>query len=125
MLISNQLLSFIFFSLGTFFISIIMILISYFLGGKSESISKNIPFESGISSADHICLKFSIKFYLIAIFFVIFDVESLYLYIWTVSIKEVGWIGFIQIIIYIFIMLISLLYIIKSNLMNWTKKNIL
>ncbi|MBZ2279957.1 NADH-quinone oxidoreductase subunit A, partial [Buchnera aphidicola] len=71
------------------------------------------PFESGIVSVGDTYLNFSVKFYLIAIFFVIFDVESLYLYAWSISIRELGWIGFIEATIFIGSLLVGLLYLVK------------
>ena len=81
---------------------------SFFLGGKSLSRYKDTPFESGIVPVGDTSLHFSVKFYLIAMFFVIFDVEALYLYIWSVSIIETGWTGFIEAFIFILFILLSL-----------------
>lgn len=57
---------------------------------------KNVPFESGIDSVGSARLRLSAKFYLVAMFFVIFDVEALYLFAWSTSIRESGWVGFVE-----------------------------
>ncbi|QCI16987.1 NADH-quinone oxidoreductase subunit A [Buchnera aphidicola (Aphis helianthi)] len=110
---------FIFFSL---IFCLFMLFTSSLLGGKSSSRYKHTPFESGIAPVGDTYLHFSIKFYLVAMFFVIFDVEALYLYIWSISIVESGWIGFIEAFIFILFLLLSLFYLIRIKALNWTHK---
>ncbi|WP_367674539.1 NADH-quinone oxidoreductase subunit A [Buchnera aphidicola] len=112
---------FIFFS---FLICFIMLLGGWLLGGRSISRSKNIPFESGAIAYGSANLRFSIQFYLLSILFVIFDIESLYLYTWSVNIKIIGWLGFCEVFIFIFTLLLSLIYIINEKIFEWgVKKN--
>lgn len=92
-----------------------MLLCGYLLGGRSYARAKNIPFESGIIAVGNARTPFSIKFYLIAIAFVIFDVEGVYLYIWSISVREAGWLGFIEVLIFIFVLLISLIYLLRTK----------
>ncbi|WP_246225718.1 NADH-quinone oxidoreductase subunit A [Enterobacteriaceae endosymbiont of Donacia crassipes] len=101
-----------------------MILISFFLGGRSSNLDKQIPFESGVMSYGNSQIKIHIKFYLIAIFFIIFDVESLYLYLWSLSIKKIGLEGFIEGILFILTILITLFYLFKTNILNSKYRNI-
>ncbi|WP_340147450.1 NADH-quinone oxidoreductase subunit A [Buchnera aphidicola] len=115
--------TFLFFIFFTFLFSFFILFISYFLGGISSNIKKNIPFESGAPDTGGVNLSISIKFYLIAIFFVIFDVESLYLYLYSISIQENGWIGFIETFFFIFMIFISLFYIFKVNDFIWKKQS--
>lgn len=117
-------LELIFFIILALFLCSLILIISYFLGGKSYGRNKNTAFESGIISTGNAHIKFSTKFYLIAIFFVIFDVESIYLYIWSICIRESGWIGFIEATIFVFMLLIGLAYIINLNILNWSKKQL-
>lgn len=100
-----------------------MLSCGYFLGGRSSSRSKNVPFESGIKSIGNARIQFSIKFYLIAMFFVIFDVEGIYVYAWAVSVRDVGWIGFSEIFIFIFILLVSLVYLIRIGMFDWIEQS--
>ncbi|QFQ32890.1 NADH-quinone oxidoreductase subunit A [Buchnera aphidicola (Aphis fabae)] len=99
-----------------------MLFASSVLGGKSLSRYKHTPFESGIDPVGDTSLHFSIKFYLVAMFFVIFDVESLYLYVWSVSIIETAWKGFIEAFIFILFLLLSLFYLIRIKALNWVHK---
>ncbi len=78
------------------------------------------PFESGIDSVGSARLRLSAKFYLVAMFFVIFDVEALYLYAWSTSIRESGWVGFIEAAIFIFVLLAGLVYLVRIGALDWT-----
>lgn len=99
-----------------------MLLCGYLLGGRSNSRFKNVPFESGVVSLGNARTRFSVRFYLIAAVFVIFDAEGIYLYIWSVSIRETGWIGFVEAFIFMLVLLVSLLYVIRVGLFNWISK---
>ncbi|NYY80451.1 NADH-quinone oxidoreductase subunit NuoA [Raoultella planticola] len=82
--------------------------------------SKNTPFESGIDSVGSARLRLSAKFYLVAMFFVIFDVEALYLYAWSTSIRESGWVGFVEAAIFILVLLAGLVYLVRIGALDWT-----
>ena len=115
--------AFSFFIFGAFSICFLMLFLGWLCGGKSFSRNKHVPFESGINSVGDCHLHFSIKFYLIAMLFVIFDVEALYLYAWTISIRDTGWCGFIEVIMFIFCLLLGLFYLIRSNVFNWVRNH--
>ncbi|WP_157993308.1 NADH-quinone oxidoreductase subunit A [Candidatus Erwinia haradaeae] len=111
------------FLIASILLCVILLLISYFLGGKTSGRYTHTPFESGIASVGSARLRFSVKFYLVAMFFVIFDVEALYLYAWSVSIRESGWAGFVEAFMFIFILLVSLFYLIRIGALEWAPKN--
>lgn len=98
----------------------IMLIGSALLGGKSGARARGEPFESGVvaSSPEH--LRLSAKFYLVAMFFVIFDVEALFLYAWAVSVKEAGWAGLIEVAVFIFILGASIVYLARIGALDWT-----
>jgi NADH-quinone oxidoreductase subunit A len=113
------------FAFGTFLAAIaaicaIMLIVSYYLGGQYHGRAKNDPFESGVVSVGGARLRLSAKFYLTAMFFVIFDVEALYLYAWAVSVRETGWLGFIEACIFITILIIGLIYIWRIGALDWS-----
>ena len=117
---TGQIYNFLFFSLGSFLISMIMLLCGFFLGAKSNSENnRDLPFESGVNAFGRKNLQIPIHFSLFAIFFVIFDVESCYLYLWSVNIMEVGWVGFLEMSFFIIIFLITIIYLIKTNMLKW------
>lgn len=111
------------FIVGALFLCVFMLFCGYFLGGRSSARSKNVPFESGIESIGNARIQFSVKFYLIAMFFVIFDVEGIYVYAWAISIRDVGWVGFSEIFVFIFILLVSLVYLIRIGMFDWIEQS--
>ncbi|AWK13258.1 NADH-quinone oxidoreductase subunit A [Candidatus Fukatsuia symbiotica] len=108
------------FCIGAMGLCSLMLLSAFFLGGKARARAKNIPYESGIDSVGSARMRLSAKFYLVAMFFVIFDVEALYLYAWSISIRESGWIGFIEASIFIFVLLAGLIYLVRIGALDWT-----
>lgn len=104
---------------GVVFICAFMLSIPLFLGGRDWGRAKNDPFESGVASVGGARMRLSAKFYLVAMFFVIFDVEALFLYAWSVSVRESGWAGFIEVTIFIFVLLAGLIYIWKLGALDW------
>jgi NADH-quinone oxidoreductase subunit A len=98
---------------------ILMLGISYFLGARNRGRAGKEPFESGIVSVGGARLRFSAKFYLVAMMFVIFDAEALFLYAWAVCAKEVGWAGFIEVAIFIAVLLVGLVYLWRVGALDW------
>lgn len=103
---------------------IAMMLLSHALGPKTRSRAKNTPYESGIiaakTSADNQTnssfnnhSRFTNHFFLYAIFFVIFDLETIYLFAWVIAFDDVGWAGFIEASIFIAVLLAALVYIVR------------
>ena len=111
--------SFAVYLLGVLAICGFMLGASYLLGGRDWGRAKNEPFESGIVPVGSARLRISAKFYLVAMFFVIFDVEALFLYAWAVSIRESGWPGFIEATVFIVILLIGLVYLWRLGALDW------
>lgn len=107
------------FVLGVFGLCAFMLGVSSLLGGKAWGRSKNEPFESGIVSTGSARLRLSAKFYLVAMLFVIFDVEALYLFAWAVSVRESGWAGLIEATVFIAILLAGLVYLWRVGALDW------
>jgi NADH-quinone oxidoreductase subunit A len=96
-----------------------MLGISYFTGSRNRGRAGMEPFESGIVSVGNARLRLSSKFYLVAVFFVVFDVEALFLYAWAISVRENGWPGLIEITVFIFVLLAGLAYLWKVGALDW------
>lgn len=101
-------------------IIVAMLGISWFLGGRTAGRARDIPFESGILGTGTAQMRLSAKFYLVAMFFVIFDIEALFLYVWAVSMREVGWAGYIEAVIFISILLAGLVYLWRVGALDWS-----
>ncbi len=96
-----------------------MLFVPRLLGGRSQGTQKEEIFEAGVVGAGNARIRLSAKFYLVAIFFVIFDLEALYLYAYAVSVREAGWLGFAAAAIFITILIIGLVYELSLGAMNW------
>lgn len=107
------------FLLGVFALIGLMLGVSSLLGSKAWGRSKNDPFESGMLPTGTARLRFSAKFYLVAMLFVIFDVEALFLFAWAVSVRESGWAGLIEATIFIAILLAGLVYLWRIGALDW------
>ena len=98
---------------------VVMLGLSFFLGQRINRKYKNTPFESGIISVGSAQFRISVHFYLTAILFIIFDLEVVFLFAWAVSIREAGWLGFIEISVFIFILVIALIYLWRIGALDW------
>lgn len=92
---------------------------SSLLGGRSHGVSKSLPFESGVVGTGDARQRFSVKFYLVAMLFVIFDIEAVFLFAWAIVIPEVGWYGFWGATVFILILLAGLLYDSRTGALDW------
>jgi NADH-quinone oxidoreductase subunit A len=89
------------------------------LGPKRKSKVKLDTFECGIESKGNARVPFNIKYFLVAILFVLFDVEVIFMYPWAVNFKELGEPGFIQMITFIALLLVGFFYLIKKGALKW------
>lgn len=96
-----------------------IIIISGKLGPKRNSKLKDKNFECGIESIGNARIPFSVKFFLVAILFVLFDIEVVFLYPWAVNFKELGLEGMIKMIIFMSLLLVGFFYIIKKKALEW------
>lgn len=95
------------------------ILATHYLGPKRKTAEKLESFECGIDSKGNARLPFSIKYFLTAILFVVFDIELIFLYPWAMSFKELGFAGFVEMMIFMGILLLGFIYIIKKGALKW------
>jgi NADH-quinone oxidoreductase subunit A len=97
----------------------IMIGLSYFLGEHHHEKSTNQPYESGIPPTGDARLRFSSGFYLIAMFFVIFDLDAAFIMLWAVSFRELGLTGYIGILIFIVLLIVLLVYELTTGALDF------
>ena len=90
-----------------------MILISFFLGERHRERTTGEPYESGIISTSTARVRFDVRFYLVAVFFVIFDLEAVFIFAWAVALRELGWTGYLEIVIFIGVLVAALVYLLR------------
>ncbi|MFN8318180.1 MAG: NADH-quinone oxidoreductase subunit A [Saprospiraceae bacterium] len=93
--------------------------VTHKLGPKKKSEVKNDAFECGIESVGNARSPFSIKYFLVAILFVLFDIEVIFMYPWAVNFRQLGVWGLVEMFIYVAIILIGFAYIIKKDALKW------
>jgi len=101
------------------FIVAAMIGLSYVLGERHREKATGEQYESGILPVGSARLRLSAKFYLVAMFFVIFDLEAVFIFAWALSVRELGWLGYIEILVFIVILLVALVYLWRLGALDW------
>jgi NADH-quinone oxidoreductase subunit A len=101
-------------------IGVLLFLVAW-LGEKRQRPEKQRPYECGVIPTGSARFRYPIPFYLVAIFFVIFDVEAAYIFAWAVAFDELGWTGYLRITFFIVVLLFSLFYVWRKGALDWNK----
>ncbi|WP_306349691.1 NADH-quinone oxidoreductase subunit A [Flavobacterium sp. '19STA2R22 D10 B1'] len=95
------------------------IIISNFLGPKRSSANKDKNFECGVESVGNARIPFSVKYFLVAILFVLFDVEVIFMYPWAVNFKEMGFEGLLKMGVFMLLLIVGFFYVMKKKGLEW------
>jgi len=111
-------------TLGVYFIAVLllvaaMLAVSYVLGERHNEHATGQPYESGILSEGSARVQVSAKFYLVAMFFVIFDLEAVFIFAWAIAARELGWAGYWEILVFIAILFAALAYLWRVGALDW------
>lgn len=98
-----------------------ILLVSYFLGERHRDRATGIPYESGITPHGSARGRFSVKYYLTAVFFVIFDLEAAFLFAWAIAAPETGWAGYWEALVFIGVLLVGLVYLARAGALDWAR----
>ena len=96
-----------------------MIFFSALLGQRHKERTTGEPYESGIAPTGSARIRFDVKFYLMAMFFVIFDLEAVFIFIWAGNARELGWGAYAEIMVFIGLLLLALVYLWRVGALNW------
>jgi len=96
-----------------------MLGLSFVLGQRHHERATDSPYESGILSQGSARVRLSARFYLVAMFFVIFDLEAVFLFAWAVSVRETGWTGYAEASVFIAVLLATLIYLWRVGALDW------
>ncbi|MEH6626814.1 MAG: NADH-quinone oxidoreductase subunit A [Motiliproteus sp.] len=110
--------------LATYFVVVVLLVLfilalSHFLGQRHNEPATGEPFESGVVHVGSAQIRFSAPYFLIAMLFVIFDLEAAFIYAWAVAFREVGWPGYIEMLIFIIILGLALAYLWLLGALDW------
>lgn len=98
-----------------------MVVLSYFVGYRRPTRAKMSPYECGMTPVGDARGRFSVKFYLVAMLFILFDVEAVFLYPWAVILRQLKMFGFYEMMVYIGIVLVGLFYVWKKGVLDWNQ----
>src|SRR5947207_5925493 len=105
-------------ALGVVFAGV-MIVLSILLGPRNPTPEKLGPYECGMPAVGDAREPQSVKFYLVAMIFLLFDIEVAFLYPWAVSLRDLGWPGFVQIVTFFLILLVGFVYVWRKGVLDW------
>lgn len=97
----------------------LLMLLAWGLGQRTRSAVKQQPYESGIFPTGQAKLSTPVPFYLVAIFFIVFDIEMIFVVSWAIAYDQLGWAGFAQVFFFILILFVGLIHLWKSGGLDW------
>ena len=99
-------------------------LLSQFIGPRKPSPEKEAPYECGMPAVGDARERQSVKFYLVAMIFLLFDIEVAFLYPWAVSLRDLSWSGFFQIVTFFLILLVGFVYVWRKGILDWGSRRV-
>ena len=111
-------------ALGIYFVVVLllvvaMLVVSYLLGQRHNENATGSPYESGILSEGSAHVRLSAKFYLVAMFFVVFDLEAAFIFAWAIAGREARWPGYWEILIFVSVLMATLVYLWRLGALDW------
>jgi len=96
-----------------------VLIVSYLLGERHQDRATGEPYESGIVSTGSARVRLSTKFYLVALLFVLFDLEAVFIFAWAVAVTEVGWAGYYGLLVFAALLVVGLIYEWRQGALDW------
>ena len=93
--------------------------LSQFLGPRKPSPEKSAPYECGMPAVGDARERMSVKFYLVAMIFLLFDIEVAFLYPWAMALRDLGWGGFVQVLLFMALLLAGYVYVWRKGALDW------
>lgn len=105
-------------------ISAALVTLSFVVGRKLKNKVKDMPYECGISPTGDAQHRFSVKFYLVAMMFILFDIEAIFLYPWAVVFKQLKMFGFLEMLTFVILILAGFFFIWKKGVLDWAQSEL-
>lgn len=99
----------------------VLVVVAWLLGHRTRNIAKDMPYECGVVPVGSAEDRFNVKFYLVAMLFILFDVEAVFLYPWVVVYRELKMVAFVEMLIFVVLILSGFYYIWKKGVLDWSK----
>ena len=99
--------------------ALVSVLLSSLLGPRKPSPEKAAPYECGMPAVGDARERQSVKFYLVAMIFLLFDIEVAFLYPWAMALRDLGWAGFVQVVLFLVLLLAGYIYVWRKGVLDW------
>jgi len=110
----------IFLIIGTALVfGVVSVNLSWLLGPQRPYREKMTTYESGVEPVSTARFRFSVKYYMVALSFIIFDIEVVFMYPWAVQFKELGWTGFVVMMVFVIVLAVGYIYELKKGALQW------
>ena len=100
----------------------VIIILSYLLGQRHFEPATGEPYEGGIVSEGSARVRFSVNYYLVAMFFVVFDLEAVFLFAWAGAARELSWAGYFEVLLFVGVLVAALIYLWKVGALDWARQ---
>jgi NADH-quinone oxidoreductase subunit A len=100
-------------------VAALILTLSWLLGGRRSHGAEAEPYESGIRPAGPLPRRLSVEFYQVAIFFVIFDLEAVFIFSWAVAARSLGWLGYLELLVFVLLLFAGLVYLWRVGGLDW------
>ena len=117
-------MNFVVYLVGVVLLTITMLVMSHLLNPKTTKRSNKLPYESGIVPTGDTDIRWNVNYFLVAISFVIFDIEAVFLYIWAIVVLDAGWQGFFITTFFIGVLLLGLFYEVRNSAFDWGERQV-
>jgi NADH-quinone oxidoreductase subunit A len=110
-----------YFAFVVFLVTAVLV-VSYLLGQRHSEPATGEPYEGGIVSEGSAHVRFSIRYYMVAMFFVVFDLEAVFLFAWAAAARELGWAGYWEVVLFVGVLVAALVYLWKVGALDWARE---
>ena len=97
----------------------LLIVLGYLLGPRKPDAEKSSPYECGFEPFEDTRIKFDVRYYLVAILFILFDLEIAFLFPWAVSLKVIGGVGIVSMLVFLAVLVVGFIYEWKKGALEW------
>jgi len=107
------------YAIAVFALTAFILLLTHVLGERHGDLGTGDRYESGIEPASPLPQRLSIEFYQLAIFFVVFDIETVFIVAWAIAARRLGWAGYLEVLFFVILLLAGLIYLWKEGALDW------
>ena len=104
------------------FLVVAVLFVSYLLGQRHSEPATGEPYEGGIVSEGSARVRVSVRYYLVAMFFVVFDLEAVFLFAWAGAARELGWAGYCEVVVFVGVLVAALVYLWRVGALDWARE---